>query len=92
MALTLSVGVIVRFHVYYGGDSLEPDMMCQAPLDKGMCISVICIFFCTSVQGWLKQYEKFWLNELELLSFVVGIIMEGYCLPFVRLYLILCVS
>ena len=38
-----------------------------------------------SVQGWLKQHETFWLNELEPSSFVAGIITGGYRLPFLRL-------
>ena len=38
-----------------------------------------------SVQGRLKEHEKFWLDELEPSSFVAGIISEGYRLPFLRL-------
>jgi hypothetical protein len=38
-----------------------------------------------SVQGRLKQHERFWLDELEPSSFVAGIVTEGYRLPFLRL-------
>ena len=38
-----------------------------------------------SVQGRLKEHEKFWLDELEPSSFLAGIISEGYRLPFLRL-------
>ena len=38
-----------------------------------------------SVQGLLKQHERFWLDELEPSSFVAVIVTEGYRLPLLKL-------
>ena len=35
-----------------------------------------------SVQGHLKENATFWSEELEASNFVLGIVNEGYCLPF----------
>ena len=78
---------VLQWSHYFGGDGLESD--------PGVAIigDVACIKSQTdavsesvpSVQGRLKQYERFWLDELEPSSFVAGIITEGYRLPFLRL-------
>lgn len=72
----------------FGGDNLETDLSCQDPLNplhastRSGAVNPPVV---QAVQGWLKQHENFWLNELEPPSFVAGIITEGYCLPFLRL-------
>ena len=38
-----------------------------------------------SVQGRLRKHSSFWLNDLDASSFVRGIILHGYRLPFVVL-------
>ena len=38
-----------------------------------------------SVQGHLKSCVSFWENTLEASDFVLGIIKDGYKLPFIRL-------
>lgn len=69
----------------FGEDSLEPDTSCQDPLDL-LCTSQSAASpSVASVQGQVNQHENFWHNELEPSSFVVGIITEGYRLPFLRL-------
>ena len=36
-----------------------------------------------SVQGRLRKHASFWLHDLDTSKFVKGIILHGYCLPFV---------
>ena len=70
---------------YFGEDGLEPEETCQDLLEPLCASQSAAIPPVVSVQGRLKQHEHFWLNELELSSFVAGIITEGYRLPFLRL-------
>ena len=69
----------------FGENRLELDMSCQDPLVPLCAARAAEIPSVVSVQGQLKQHEKFWLNELEPSAFVVGIITESYRLPFLRL-------
>ena len=36
-------------------------------------------------QGWLQNHAEFWLNELQPIAFVAGIVTKGYQLPFMRM-------
>jgi hypothetical protein len=47
--------------------------------------SAAIIEFVPSVQGRLKQHERFWIDELDPSSFVADIVIEDYRLPFMRL-------
>ena len=38
-----------------------------------------------SVQGSLRERSKFWKEELEASQFVLGIVTNGYLLPFIAL-------
>lgn len=54
----------------------HPPLNLSPSLESGVCISI---------QGCLKKISEFWLNELEPSSFIVGIITDGYQLPFIRM-------
>ena len=68
-----------------GEDRIEGDVNCLDPFGASAGSDTLKKPSVISVQGRLKQHEKFWLNELEPSSFVEGIITGGYRLPFLRL-------
>ena len=55
---------------------MDVSLLEPIPQEKGQPVSV---------QGRLRKHASFWLNDLDASSFVKGIILHGYRLPFVAL-------
>ena len=65
-----------------GEDKIEADVNCLDPFGASAGSDALKNPSVISVQGRLKQHEKFWLNKLEPSSFVAGDVTGGYRLPF----------